>query len=361
MTPSEHKRNTETLLEEESDALCQEVKEIKKDSRLIATNKDFQQLTDNLTNLDCKLFNDFVKSDEFEQVFTEVPDSEARSMAEKTNGSDEPSNHQETVKETQQKDQENPQSEPQKESPGLANPEEVPKMLLVMSLLGFATAARMHILQGRHRTAIFQWVISGITMYLSVKSAQKDLDHNEQMVVPWVFLLNGLMASVGAYGILSDGINKARYWNAKATPDEIKEFIKKNPGFEGEDFSKLNYEKFQIWYNQQITSKKKSVLDQFKLDDSRIVELTEGKKINMDPRHLKILLGGAVTGFGMVSAAFAIRQLVLGTQELRNNFKLTQTDESNTYGEVLSRRVSRIKALKRELSNQAILPAFRLK
>ena len=303
--------------------------------------------------------HEFVKSDEFEQVFAQKEDPKpGKETLVGPSARQETDMQNQTHKDSQKTDQQN---EDQKDKPGLANPEEVPKMLLVMSLLGFATATRMHILQGRHKTAVFQWVISGITMYLAVKSSKKDIDRNEQMVVPWVFLLNGMMASIGAYGILSDGINKARYWNTNASAEEIKEFIRKNPGFEGEDFSKLNYEKFQIWYNQQVSSKKKTVLDQFKLDDSRLVELTEGKKINMDPRHLKILLGGAVTGFGVVSAAFAIRQLMLGTQELRNNFKLAQTSEPKTYGDVLADRINRIRSLKNELtqilSDQMAVPS----
>ena len=329
----------------------------------MATNADFEKLTSQLASLDCDYLHEFVKSDEFEQVFAQKEDPKpGKETLVEPSARQETDMQNQTRKDGQKASQEtDQQDQDQKDKPGLANPEEVPKMLLVMSLLGFATATRMHILQGRHKTAVFQWVVSGITMYLAVKSSKKDIDRNEQMVVPWVFLLNGMMASIGAYGILSDGINKARYWNTNASAEEIKEFIKKNPDFKGEDFSKLNYEKFQLWYNQQVSSKKKSVLDQFKLDDSRLIELTEGKKINMDPRHLKILLGGAVTGFGVVSAAFAIRQLMLGTQELRNNFKLAQTSDPKTYGDVLASRISRIRSLKNELtqnlSDQTAVPS----
>ena len=84
-----------------------------------------------------------------------------------------------------------------------------------------------------------------------------------------------------------------------------------------------------------------------KLDDVAITKFAKTHKL--EPKLVKSTVSVAIIGTGSIMAAFAIKQLTAGVEELRNNFKLADISKPLSYEALFYQSLSRILLLKSSL------------
>ena len=295
------------LLEKEVDDLCHSARKISLDSKVASIDYEFKDLATNLKQVDCMLLRDFIFSPEFDSLFTES----LSSISLHSNN-------------TQNEDHFN------LAAVELSNPETTPKLLLIMGLVGFISGARMKFIQGDHRQAVFQWIVSTVTLYLGSASADGKVNAVEGTLIPWTLFINGAMGASGAIKVIVDGYRKARKWTYR-------------------EASYQDYDAFKKFYNERMGSSKSTTLSwkDIKMDDDAIVRIAQ--KVKMEPQEIKRLVGGAVVLTGIGMATFAIQQLVVGSQELKKVYELAG-EKKMTYRSMYEKKVANILYLKSQIN-----------
>ncbi|MFK7825573.1 MAG: hypothetical protein AB8G05_15590 [Oligoflexales bacterium] len=306
-------------LDSEAESLCLNAKQLGNSSDIRNIHDDFQNLSKNLDELDCGLFLEFVHSNEFDALFSK----EMKKIGTATSTA------------TDNKGislVENPDESTETPGPTLANPELVPRLLLTMGLFGYVSAARIKYVQKLGKLAFFQFAISTVSLYLSFRTGTKTQTELENESIPWVLFLNGVMGAVGSTTIIKKGYSNLRKWE-----------ISPNSG------KSLSYEQFRKEYSTLNTSDVNS-RQLKKLDDVAITRFAE--KHNFDPKVVKGATSAAIIGIGSIMAAFAIRQLTAGVEELRKSYKLVDANKPQNFEEIFEPGLKRLLLLKFRLKAQ---------
>ena len=326
-SPSKHTELelAKAALDKESESLCLKARQLGESQQVRDIHEDFHNLSKNLHTLDCDLFLEFVYSNEFDTLFAD----EMKLI--KNAGTDRKySSTSKTKAAYLSENPDNPKNEPT--NPTLANPELVPKLLMMMGLFGYVSAARFQFVQKLGKLAFFQFALSTVSLYLSFRTGNNIQTELEQEAIPWVLFLNGVMGAVGSTTVIKNGYSKLKNW--EVNPDSGKP---------------LNYKEFR----KQYSTLDKGEIDNRqlrKLDDVAITSFAEKHKL--DPKTVKGTVSVAIIGVGSIMAAFAIKQLTAGVQELKNNYKLTDADKPRSFEEIFKPGLLKLLLLKNQIRAQ---------
>ena len=142
------------------------------------------------------------------------------------------------------------------------------------------------------------------------------------------------MGTVGSTAILKTGFSKLRKW--EITP---------------KDKRRLSYQEFRSKYSQ-LSKAEIDSRQLVKLDDVAITRFAENHKL--DPKVVKGATSVAIMGAGSIMAAFAIKQLSAGVEELRNDYQLLGDSKPKNYEEIFIPNLTKILALKQKLQMMSL-------
>lgn len=332
-SPGEGKKASSSRLElkneltAEANKLCEIAKQLGNDESVKSIHEDFSDLSNNLKSLNCPLFVRFVHSKEFDKLFAQQLQKHQSS----TTANEEPILKRAAQSAPNKKPSKQDLEDESKDQnrPQLANPDLVPKLLITMGVFGYFSAARMKYVQNLGVLAFFQFTLSTVSLYLSYRTGTNTQTELENEGVPWVLFLNGVMGAIGSTTVIKNGYTKLRKWRI-------------NPESKGLDYNEFTKQYSEL-YQSDINKRKLTTLD-----DVAITRFA--KNHNMDPKVVKGTVSGVILGIGSIMAAFAIKQLYAGSQELKNNYNLTGIAQALTYEEIFEPSLNKLISLKSRLN-----------
>jgi hypothetical protein len=229
---------------------------------------------ESIQSADCNLWVDFTHSEEFDQLFLKAPPAA-------------------TTLPTQ--DSPTPQ-----DSSSLLSDSVMEKALLTLSLIGFASAAKAHFVDGRSKKAFFAILVSSSAAYFSYELSTDQISETERDMIPWVIFLSGIMSLMGAAEALPKGY---KLWT-----EDIKE---RDPSWKKPT---------------TILDKLKTV---FSFDDQALHHISDKAKANgvqIEALTIKKIAGGATLATGGVLGFLALQKFWNSGKEIKKQLSLTGDD-----------------------------------